>query len=92
MTTSLRSKLNGREISQQCCIPTSQSRGLSDIITSSACATPPNNRRRLFNPKSLRSPFGTRRSNSSNLDESINSTLSGESEYINYILYNNTNQ
>ncbi|XP_049533516.1 protein TANC2 isoform X2 [Anopheles darlingi] len=30
-------------------------------ITSSSCATPPQNRRRLFSPKNLRSPFGHRR-------------------------------
>lgn len=37
--------------------------GLSDIAMHS-CATPPQHRRRLFNPKNLRSPFGYRQSNS----------------------------
>uniref|UniRef100_A0A182W197 Uncharacterized protein n=1 Tax=Anopheles minimus TaxID=112268 RepID=A0A182W197_9DIPT len=46
----------------------------SSEITSSTCATPPQNRRRLFSPKNLRSPFGYRRSNG-NAD---NSTLSDD--------------
>lgn len=37
--------------------------GLADI-TIHSCATPPQHRRRLFNPKNLRSPFGHRQSNS----------------------------
>uniref|UniRef100_A0A182NCZ4 Protein TANC2 n=1 Tax=Anopheles dirus TaxID=7168 RepID=A0A182NCZ4_9DIPT len=51
----------------------------SSEITSSTCATPPQNRRRLFSPKNLRSPFGYRRSNS-NAD---NSTLSGLASLLN---------
>uniref|UniRef100_A0A1Q3FMG5 RING-type domain-containing protein n=1 Tax=Culex tarsalis TaxID=7177 RepID=A0A1Q3FMG5_CULTA len=43
----------------------SQRSGLnSSSEISSACATPPQNRRRLFSPKNLRSPFGYRRGNS----------------------------
>uniref|UniRef100_A0A4Y0BL15 RING-type domain-containing protein n=1 Tax=Anopheles funestus TaxID=62324 RepID=A0A4Y0BL15_ANOFN len=51
----------------------------SSEITSSTCATPPQNRRRLFSPKNLRSPFGYRRSNG-NAD---NSTLSGLASLLN---------
>uniref|UniRef100_A0A182VIK5 RING-type domain-containing protein n=1 Tax=Anopheles merus TaxID=30066 RepID=A0A182VIK5_ANOME len=47
----------------------------SSEITSSTCATPPQNRRRLFSPKNLRSPFGYRRSNGNAAD---NSTLSDD--------------
>ncbi|XP_065085267.1 protein TANC2 isoform X2 [Ochlerotatus camptorhynchus] len=54
----------------------SQRSGLnsSSEISSSACATPPQNRRRLFSPKNLRSPFGYRRSNTA----TDNSTLSDD--------------
>ncbi|XP_021708757.1 protein TANC2 isoform X2 [Aedes aegypti] len=54
----------------------SQRSGLnsSSEISSSACATPPQNRRRLFSPKNLRSPFGYRRSNAA----TDNSTLSDD--------------
>lgn len=55
----------------------SQSGGLADITVHS-CATPPQHRRRLFNPKSLRSPFGQRRPvNKANFTEN-SSTLSGK--------------
>uniref|UniRef100_A0AAG5CPM9 RING-type domain-containing protein n=1 Tax=Anopheles atroparvus TaxID=41427 RepID=A0AAG5CPM9_ANOAO len=48
----------------------------SSDMTSSTCATPPQNRRRLFSPKNLRSPFGYRRNgNGGNTD---NSTLSDD--------------
>lgn len=54
----------------------SQRSGLnSSSEISSACATPPQNRRRLFSPKNLRSPFGYRRGNSA-ADNST--TLSGK--------------
>ncbi|XP_055540780.1 protein TANC2 isoform X2 [Wyeomyia smithii] len=46
----------------------------SSEISSSACATPPQNRRRLFSPKNLRSPFGYRRSNAT----TDNSTMSDD--------------
>ncbi|XP_041760592.1 protein TANC2 isoform X3 [Anopheles merus] len=52
----------------------------SSEITSSTCATPPQNRRRLFSPKNLRSPFGYRRSNGNAAD---NSTLSGLASLLN---------
>ncbi|XP_058821683.1 protein TANC2 isoform X2 [Topomyia yanbarensis] len=54
----------------------SQRSGLnsSSEISSSACATPPQNRRRLFSPKNLRSPFGYRRNNNA----TDNSTLSDD--------------
>ncbi|XP_035899311.1 protein TANC2 isoform X1 [Anopheles stephensi] len=51
----------------------------SSEITSSTCATPPQNRRRLFSPKNLRSPFGYRRSNG----KADNSTLSGLASLLN---------
>lgn len=55
----------------------SQPGGLADI-TAQSCATPPQYRRRMFNPKSLRSPFGQRRPvNKANLTEN-SSTLSGK--------------
>ncbi|XP_058455784.1 protein TANC2 isoform X2 [Malaya genurostris] len=55
---------------------TSQRSGLnsSSEISSSACATPPQNRRRLFSPKNLRSPFGYRKNNAT----TDNSTLSDD--------------
>ena len=46
--------------------------GLADITVH---ATPPQHRRKLFNAKSLRSPFGQRRPPASTAE---NSTLSGE--------------
>lgn len=54
--------------------------GLSDITAQ--CSTPPQYRRRLFNPKNLRSPFGLRRppataASSSGYTEN-SSTLSGK--------------
>ncbi|XP_053671068.1 protein TANC2 [Anopheles nili] len=52
----------------------------SSEMTSSTCATPPQNRRRLFSPKNLRSPFGYRRSNNGPAD---NSTLSGLASLLN---------
>ncbi|XP_052869330.1 protein TANC2 [Anopheles cruzii] len=39
-------------------------------VTAGSCATPPQNRRRLFIPKNLRSPFGYRRSNGTTADHS----------------------
>lgn len=50
------------------------STGLADITHS--CATPPQHRRRIFNRKSIRSPFGHRQSSSVAGD--INSTFSGK--------------
>nr|XP_029718771.1 protein TANC2-like isoform X1 [Aedes albopictus] len=63
----------------------SQRSGLnsSSEISSSACATPPQNRRRLFSPKNLRSPFGYRRSNAA----TDNSTLSGLASLLNPATY-----
>ncbi|KFB34853.1 AGAP004244-PA-like protein [Anopheles sinensis] len=53
----------------------------SSDMASSTCATPPQNRRRLFSPKNLRSPFGYRRNgNGGNTD---NSTLSGLASLLN---------
>lgn len=49
----------------------------SDIDVSS-CATPPQHRRRLFNPKNLRSPFGQRRPAKNSVYSENNSTLSGK--------------
>ncbi|KAJ6636025.1 Protein TANC2 [Pseudolycoriella hygida] len=54
----------------------SQSGGLADITVHS-CATPPQHRRRLFNPKSLRSPFGQRRPTNKTSFTENSSTLSG---------------
>lgn len=52
--------------------------GLADITVHSS-ATPPQNRRRLFSPKNLRSPFGQRRpATSSSGYTETNSTLSGK--------------
>ncbi|XP_055636122.1 protein TANC2 isoform X2 [Toxorhynchites rutilus septentrionalis] len=76
--------VSGKSESYYCSINTtfgaemkpSQRTGLnsSSEISSSACATPPQNRRRLFSPKNLRSPFGYRRSNAA----TDNSTLSDD--------------
>ncbi|XP_052565733.1 protein TANC2 isoform X3 [Culex pipiens pallens] len=63
----------------------SQRSGLnSSSEISSACATPPQNRRRLFSPKNLRSPFGYRRGNSA-ADNST--TLSGLASLLNPATY-----
>lgn len=56
--------------------------------TANACATPPQNRRRIFLPKNLRSPFGIYRSrnngNATGIDN--NSTLSGKNlVYISFL-------
>lgn len=53
--------------------------GLAEVTVHS-CATPPQHRRRIFNRKNLRSPFGHRQQSPS-IGTDINSTLSG-----NYIL------
>lgn len=54
------------------------STGLADI-TAHSCATPPQHRRRIFNRKNIRSPFGHRQSSSVAGD--INSTFSGKHNY-----------
>lgn len=62
----------------------SQSGGLADITVHS-CATPPQHRRRLFNPKSLRSPFGQRRPVNKATFTENSSTLSGKQNRLSYI-------
>lgn len=63
-----------------------QSGGLADITVHS-CATPPQHRRRLFNPKSLRSPFGQRRPVNSTTFTENSSTLSGKQSLFIYSRY-----
>lgn len=74
-------------------------RGLVDVspntITTKAeiCATPPQNRRRFFIPKHLRSPFGIykNRSNGSSAGSEQNYTFSGKSKVFNlFFQHHNT--
>lgn len=53
--------------------------GLAEVTVHS-CATPPQHRRRIFNRKNLRSPFGHRQ-NSPSIGNDINSTLSGNYDH-----------
>jgi hypothetical protein len=65
---------SSNQSSQYCSIPLTK-KGLNGAdSTANACATPPQSRRRFFNPKNLKSPFGYRRSNTA----TENTTLSGE--------------
>ncbi|XP_058055857.1 protein TANC2 [Anopheles bellator] len=50
--------------------PTAGATKTRSEVTAGSCATPPQNRRRLFIPKNLRSPFGYRRSNGTTADHS----------------------
>jgi hypothetical protein len=64
-------------------VPLSHLRGLVDLssnqITTKAeiCATPPQNRRRFFIPKHLKSPFGIYKNRSSGAGSEHNYTFSG---------------